>query len=188
MEVLLELDQSLFIKINSLWSSAFLDALLPLCRDKLIWIPLYVFLISFILFNVRGFKALMIILLVIGSVGLSDAISSKVFKPQVERLRPCNDDALADIVIERVRCGGGYSFTSSHASNHFALSTILFLLVGRAYKWRYLLFLWAGLIAYAQVYVGVHYPLDVTIGGLFGILIGMVFFQIWKRTSFSALS
>jgi undecaprenyl-diphosphatase len=43
-----------------------------------------------------------------------------------------------------------------------------------------LFFVWALLICYAQVYVGVHYPLDVIGGGVLGIIIGTLsagFFQ-----------
>ena len=185
MESLLQIDQSLFIRINSMWTSSFLDVLLPLCRDKLTWVPVYVFLISVILFNVRGVKAWLIILMVISAVGLSDTISSKVFKPQIERTRPCNEPVLSEIVVKRVRCGSGYSFTSSHASNHFALSTLLFLLLGKTFRWRYILFIWATLIAYAQVYVGVHYPLDVLAGAVIGLIVGWSFHFIWGKTSFS---
>ena len=42
-------------------------------------------------------------------------------------------------------------------------------------------FLWAGLIIYAQVYVGVHYPLDVLCGAIFGFLIGMLTAYIWNK-------
>jgi undecaprenyl-diphosphatase len=44
--------------------------------------------------------------------------------------------------------------------------------MGHTSKWWTLVFVWAFLISYAQVYVGVHYPTDVTAGALLGSLIG----------------
>jgi undecaprenyl-diphosphatase len=70
-------------------------------------------------------------------------------------------------------CSGGYSFTSSHATNHFGLAMFISqTLKPIINKFRWPLFLWAGSIAYGQVYVGVHYPLDVVVGSLLGCAIG----------------
>ena len=72
-------------------------------------------------------------------------------------------------------CGSGYSFTSSHATNHFAIALFLVLLWGRKHPFlRYLFPLWAASIALAQVYVGVHYPLDIFVGSLLGVGIGVL--------------
>jgi undecaprenyl-diphosphatase len=70
-------------------------------------------------------------------------------------------------------CGAGFSFTSSHATNHFALATFLSLTF-RQWMSRYtwVLFVWATSIAYAQVYAGVHYPLDIVGGAALGSGIG----------------
>ena len=82
------------------------------------------------------------------------------------------------IVVQRVPCGSGYSFTSSHASNHFALSTFLFLALASWPLWvRSLLMLWALNVAIAQVYVGVHYPFDVLMGSLTGMVIGWAVYR-----------
>lgn len=81
-----------------------------------------------------------------------------------------------------VGCGGGYSFPSSHATNHFALATLLFLSWGRKFRsWRWILLLWAASIAYGQVYVGVHYPLDVSFGALLGATLGLLAYQLYRR-------
>ena len=76
----------------------------------------------------------------------------------------------------KVKCGGGYSYTSSHATNHFALAFFLIYTLGVQFRWiKWVLIFWASSIAYGQVYVGVHYPFDVisgaTIGGIIGILV-----------------
>jgi membrane-associated phospholipid phosphatase len=69
-------------------------------------------------------------------------------------------------------CGANGSFTSSHAFNHFAFATYVYLSF-RKFSAKYvLMFLWAGIIAYSQVYVGVHYPSDILAGGILGIVFG----------------
>lgn len=78
--------------------------------------------------------------------------------------------------VKRVPCSNGFSFTSSHATNHFALGTFFFLLFSFT-AYRFLFLVWAGVISFAQVYVGVHYPVDVICGALLGILIGFISFK-----------
>lgn len=172
MEELLQFDQNLFFLINSRWTTDWLDALLPLWRNKLFWLPFYLFLISFLLINFKK-KGLLILLFGVLSIAFSDTVSSKIIKKNVQRIRPCNDPLMDNFVDLKVKCGGGYSFTSSHATNHFTLAFFLILTLGKQFKWiRWILFFWAGSIAYGQVYVGVHYPLDVFVGALLGIIVG----------------
>lgn len=176
MEVLQNWDAQLFQFINSGLSSDILDFILVPLRHKLFWIPLYLFLISFIVLNFS--KSRWILFLSIGlCIGCSDYISSKVIKPKVHRVRPCHKPELN--VVARIPCSHGYSFTSSHATNHFAISTLLFMSFG-FWKWRGLFLGWAALISLAQVYVGVHYPLDVLAGGALGCVIGMLSFYLYK--------
>jgi len=79
-----------------------------------------------------------------------------------------------------VHCGRAYSFTSSHAANHFAIAVFISLTLGLLYSWiKWPLLLWAGSIAYGQVYVGVHYPLDVIVGSLVGIIIGYLVAKLY---------
>ncbi|MBK8699845.1 MAG: phosphatase PAP2 family protein [Saprospiraceae bacterium] len=81
-----------------------------------------------------------------------------------------------------VRCGSGYSFTSSHATNHFAIATFLSFSLGTFLrKVRTPLFTWAGVISLAQVYVGVHFPLDVLCGGLLGFSVGLFWAWVFMR-------
>ena len=116
------------------------------------------------------------------TVGISDTVSSQWIKKNVKRLRPCNDAQISNEVVLRIRCGGGYSFTSSHATNHAAIAMFLFFIFGSERRlWRYLLVFWAISIGIAQIYVGVHYPLDVGVGLTIGALIGwMVSFSFHR--------
>ena len=178
---ILSWDVSLFRFINSDLSNPLFDLILPLIRNKYTWIPLYVFLISFILFNLKK-NALLLVLMVFLCVGISDILSSHLIKKTVKRERPCQADGLKDEVQLLIRCGGGYSFTSSHATNHFSIATILFFTLGGLLKrWRWLLFIWAAMISFSQVYVGVHYPLDILAGGIIGFCLGAVMAEVYFK-------
>lgn len=171
---LLELDRNIFSLINA-GAGSWLDQILPWWREKSNWIPLYILLaILFVYrFGWRGFALIAIAGLL---VTVADFTSSSIFKPWVGRLRPCNDPDFADQVrLLLERCGSGKSFPSSHATNHFALAVFLRQVFGR--RWRFftsLGLLWAAIIAFAQVYVGVHYPIDILAGALLGSLFGVL--------------
>jgi membrane-associated phospholipid phosphatase len=172
MTELLQLDQTLFFLINGKWNNTFFDAIMPYWREKMFWAPVYIFLVFFILLNFR-LKGFYYILAVVAVIAVSDTTSSKIIKQTVERLRPCNDESIRQEVNLLVPCGSGYSFTSSHATNHFALATFFIFTLCRPFRWaKYAFGFWAASIAYGQVYVGVHFPFDVLAGGMVGSLIG----------------
>ena len=181
MEQLIAADQFLFELINGQAHNAVLDWLMPIWREKSTWIPLYVALAAFVGYKYR-LQGLYLLLALALAVGLADTVSSKIIKPSVHRLRPCNDPALKDEVQLLVHCGSGYSFTSSHASNHFAVAAFLSLTLGLHYRRiRLPLYLWAASIALGQVYVGVHFPLDIFIGAILGIIIGNIVAKMYLR-------
>lgn len=180
METIIGWDEQIFYWINHGWSNSALDVIMPFFREKKNWIPLYLFLIIFSTFRFKKY-AIGFILAALLTVGVSDLFSSRVVKPQVERLRPCRQENM-DVIL-RARCGSGYSFTSSHATNHFAVATFFVLTLGRVWRWsRPLWWGWAVTISLGQVYVGVHFPFDILIGSLFGVLIGWLGYQAYLRT------
>lgn len=170
-----QLDYFLFSKLNGQWHSSFFDWSIPLIRESYLWIPFYFFLILFatINFKLKGWYWVLFFLL---NVIISDTASSRVIKNYFDRLRPCREPALADTVRFLVSyCPVSSSFTSSHAVNHFAAAMFIFTTFKKAVspKWA-VLFLWAFFISYAQVYVGVHFPLDVFCGAIVGLIIGYI--------------
>jgi len=159
-----------------------MDFVLVPIRYQEFWIPLYVFILVFLIFNIRKYRWFSIVF-ILATIGTADVVSSRIIKPLIERPRPCHKNSGMDNVILRVRCGVGYSFTSSHATNHFATATILFLVLGggKKKKWLYLLFIWAGAISLAQVYVGVHFPVDIFCGSILGLSIGCLGFFLYEK-------
>lgn len=172
-ETIIQFDLLIFEFINNQIQNPIFDFFLSSIRNKYIWGPLYVFILSFLILNF-GKKGFFAVLLIFATVGVSDFVSSSIVKPSIKRDRPCNDFLVKEKTRLLVKCGRGYSFTSSHATNHFALAIIIGLLAYRR-KRAILIYLliWASLISFAQVYVGVHYPFDVLVGSLLGTLIAL---------------
>ncbi|MES2807217.1 MAG: phosphatase PAP2 family protein [Bacteroidota bacterium] len=181
-DYLLHLDRQIFYFINHDLGNAFFDVLMPVLRNKLVWIPLYIFIFVFCLWRYKK-QGLIITVLLALTAGLADFGSATVIKSTFKRIRPCNDPAMAATIVSRVPCGTGFSFPSSHASDHFAIAMFLGMVFLKRYRWVLPAGLvWAALISFAQVYVGVHYPVDVTTGAVFGVLIGLLFYWIFRKT------
>jgi undecaprenyl-diphosphatase len=177
---LLRLDLRLFFRINNQWQHPWLDAVLPWMREAYFWAPLYLFLALFVIINYK-WKGFFWIVFFIVSFGIADQTSS-FLKDTFGRIRPCRDPLLSQFVRVLVSyCPMSGSFTSNHAANHFALGTFCFITLKPAFQHFVWLFIaWAVIIGYSQVYVGVHYPLDIAGGALLGTMIGLLsggFFQ-----------
>ena len=173
-ETLRHIDRALFHYINHDLANPVLDMLCPWFREKLTWTPFYL-AAAYLIFRKYGAKkTLLLIALGAATILISDQ-TSNLFKHFVHRLRPCNNPELKDgvrLMIES--CGVGYSFVSAHAANHFALATFMSFLVGGKKGLMALLFIWAASVALSQVYVGVHYPADITGGAIIGIIAGFI--------------
>jgi membrane-associated phospholipid phosphatase len=175
-------DKKLFVLLNSRWTNSFFDTVLPYFRDSVFWAPLYLFVLIFIWLN-YGKKGGWWSLAFVCTIAIADMISSKVFKLSFERLRPCQDPFFFDQVrLLLKQCSGSFSFTSSHAANHFGMAAFTSLTLYKSFgPWIYLTYLWAFFIAYAQIYVGVHYPLDVLGGGVIGIFAGVITATVFNK-------
>ena len=173
LQTLEKLDQWLFIKVNSGLTSPFLDSFFQFMRYPLNWAPLYLFLFVFAILNFKG-KGLWWMLFFVTTVALTDMTGTYVFKHGFERMRPCRDpDFFYHVRLLVNHCSGGSSFVSNHAANHFGLATFFFLTAKPLFqRWAWIAFAWAGLVAYAQVYVGIHYPSDIVGGALLGMVFG----------------
>ncbi len=180
MESLVHLDQQLFFAIHLGWACDVLDVIAPLLRNKLFWIPLYVFILSYVWYNQRAYFTGFILAVAL-LITVSDTLSSRVIKPTFERLRPCNAPGIKESVRPLVDCGSGYSFTSSHATNHFALALFMMGTFSRRHrKLKWLWLIWAAAISLSQVYVGVHFPVDILCGSLLGAGIGWLTVQAYR--------
>ena len=178
------LDKSLFVLIQHDSDHSIMDAVMPLLRDPYTWIPLYVFMLCYIIFTNKN-KAVLFILLSVLAFAITDSLAAQVLKPLFGRLRPCHDPGMQQLVRSVIDCGGLYSMPSNHAANHFGLAAFWFFsirsITGR--KWHWLWF-WAAAVCYAQVYVGKHYPFDVLVGAAIGYLTGLCTYRLfvfWEK-------
>lgn len=175
-------DKWLFIQLNNKLTNPVFDFILPYFRDSVFWAPLYIFLLVFILVNF-GKKGLWWSLGFICTVALADMIGTRIFKYGFERLRPCQDpDFFMHVRLLLKHCSGSYSFVSNHAANHFGIATFVSITFYPTFKkWIYLAYVWALFVAYAQVYVGVHYPLDILGGAALGTLAGLLTANLYMK-------
>lgn len=181
-EKLREWDRNLFTSINNDWSNPVFDSIMPFLRNSLVWIPLYLFVLALVVINFKT-NLWWWVLFLLCAVAITDMSGTYLFKKVFLRLRPCNDpDFYTHVRLVLNRCSGGHSFISNHAANHFCMATFFFVSLKPVIKnWRWLFFIWAAAIAYAQVYVGFHYPSDVLAGSLFGLLTGYLFYSLFSR-------
>ena len=175
-------DTRLFLKINTVWTNGFLDSIYPWYREANTWAPLYLFLIVFAFMNFKQ-KAIPWILFVLITLTLTDQLSSTLIKNWIARPRPCRDEVLSSHVRLLLNgCSGGYSFPSSHATNHFGFAMFIFLTLRPILKkWGWAFFVWAATIAYGQVYVGVHYPVDILCGTVLGCMVGYITASFYNK-------
>ena len=202
-----KIDRILFVLVQHDSDSSVLDTIMPYVREPLTWVPLYAFMLYYAFHagkriqrqsasadgpnSVRS-KAWAFILLSVVTFAITDSLTAQVLKPLFERPRPCHDPEMQNYLRGLVDCGGLYSMPSNHAANHFALATFWYFSIrtinGRKWPW---LWLWAALICYAQVYVGKHYPADVLVGAIVGILTGLGMsrlFGYWEHRQAQRLS
>lgn len=179
---MLDWDYQLFEWINQNGTYSLFDHVLPFIREKNNWIPLYGFFIFFAIFRMKA-KSWIWMVCIIAGVGMTDAIGNYGFKKTFERPRPCHKESLVEARL-LVTCGSGYSFTSNHAANHMFLAIFLSSTLFLSFRWvHYLLLFWAIAIGYAQIYVGVHYPLDVGGGWILGIITGNIWILIYRKVN-----
>lgn len=165
-------DYTVWYYLNATWHNYVLDTIVPFLRNQWTWAPLYLFLLVYTVLNF-GWRGMVWCLFFLVTFGISDQLSAHFLKEIFERTRPCNNPDLSTIAHVIVPCGSGYSFPSSHAANHFALGVFGAITLRGYIKgiWWWAM-IWAFSVAYAQVYVGVHFPFDVFCGGLLGVGVG----------------
>ena len=173
-------DRSLFYQINGRFHNAVFDLILPYFRDGVFWAPLYIFLLAFMTLN-YGKKGWWWSLGFICTVAIADLTGARI-KELIERPRPCWDpEMIQPVRLLAKHCVQSFSFVSNHAANHFGIAAYVSITLYPLFRrWIYVIYIWAFFISYAQIYVGVHYPLDILGGAALGTISGLLTANIFR--------
>lgn len=180
LEFLNQIDTQLFLFLNGL-NSSFWDKIMWWFSGTTFWLPMYAVIVGYIIYKFR-WKAIVTLIFIALVVTLADQLSVHAFKEVFQRLRPChNPDLQAFVHKVNDKCGGQYGFVSSHAANTFAVAFFLHLLI-KYQRFSIFIFIWAAVVSYSRIYLGVHYPFDVLGGAALGALIGFGVFKAYQFT------
>jgi|LakMenEpi03Aug12_release.lakeMendotaPanAssembly.Ray.scaffolds.fasta_scaffold463788_2 undecaprenyl-diphosphatase len=174
------IDKTILLAINSFHSS-FLDVVMFYLSEIWIFTPFFIYLIYLIYKKIGIKKTSILIVFVAILITLCDQTAT-VTKKSVKRFRPTHNIEIKDnlLIVKNYR-GGTYGFFSGHAANTFGIAMFLFLLFSKQTKAsRFVFFIWAGLVSYSRMYLGVHYPSDIFVGMLVGLFFGFVVYQLQK--------
>lgn len=182
-EKILDLDSYLFLYLNNLGSQYYDNFWIFLSRTEANVMFYLVVLIAYI-YSINNKKRTKILFHLIIAIAILITISdqtSNLFKDSFQRLRPCYNELISDSLrLVKDSCGGRYGFFSAHASNSFSLAIFFGLLLRSSNRLLILLFaIYAFLISYSRIYLGVHYPIDILVGTIFGIINAIVLYKIY---------
>lgn len=177
LDKILDLDTQLFIYLNGLGSESY-DGLWLFITKQFNWISFFVVLLYLIYKKIGVKQTLYLLLFIAVLITFTDQITN-IFKNRFQRLRPCNAPEINGI-IRIVKSSNSFSFFSGHAANSMGVATFLYFVMKRHYKYFTLLFLWPLIFAYSRIYLGLHYPLDIMCGFLFGAISGFLIYKLYQ--------
>lgn len=181
MEEIIQYDKQLLLMVNGS-DSLFMDYLILTLTNAKTWIPLYIGLFYVVLKTNKNVRDVLLILAAAGLCYLlAGAVDDGIVKPLVARWRPTHDPEIGSLVdVVNGYRGGKYGFFSAHAANTFSIA-IFFSLLMRQRMLTFFLVGWSLLNCYTRLYLGVHYPGDITVGLLWGGFVGWLVYQLYQR-------
>ncbi|MCH2033475.1 MAG: phosphatase PAP2 family protein [Tenacibaculum sp.] len=178
LDIIRSKDAELLIFLNNLGNEKW-DSFWLTITNQFNWIPLFVIILLLIYIRFGLKKTLFSLLFIAVLVAFSDQFTNLI-KNTTERMRPCNTAELQEYLRQFSYKPRGYSFWSGHASLSTTFTTFIILLLRSKFKFIYFLILFPIVFGYSRVYLGVHYPGDITVGYLSGIILGTMFYKLYS--------
>lgn len=175
-EQIIQWDKDLLVFLNGLGNETW-DFFWLYITKQLNWWPLFL-VILYLLYRKLPLKQLILLLLILTLFFVFTDQMTNLVKNTVQRYRPVNDPELTG-VIRNIKGSASWSYFSGHASNSLGAIFIIFMVMKNYYKKAWLLFLFPLIFAYTRLYLGLHFPLDILSGYLFGLLSGYLFFRLY---------
>lgn len=184
LDKILEWDRTVFIYLNNLGVGDY-DVFWSTVTNFATWIPLFLLFIVLIFIKYPKKEALWVIATILLMSLFVDTLTD-LTKNAVARLRPNNDEDI-NTLIRILKSPGTYSFFSGHASSSFSITTLVVLFLKDRFKWSWLFYIWPIVFVASRIFVGVHFPLDILVGALVGVLSALFFYMLYTRFIVPAL-
>ena len=187
MEELIQFDKHLLLMLNGS-DSVFLDYVVMTLTNAKTWIPLYLALFYVVIKSNMTKKDILFIVAAAGFCVLcAGGFDDSIVKPLVARWRPTHDPQIGMMIdtVDNYR-GGNYGFFSAHASNTFSIALFFSLLMRR--RWLVVTLVCYSLVnCWTRLYLGVHYPGDITVGLIWGSIVGYCVYRLYCKITIPAV-
>ena len=180
-ESLIPIERELFLLLNSP-HTPFLDAFFYCISQAQVWIVFGLVLIALLSYRQKVGEVVCLLVMLGLLILITDQISSGIFKPFFQRLRPTHHPATEDVVKTVLDYKGGmYGFISSHAANFMAAGIFLSLVVRNRWFTFAIIFLMLT-VSYSRIYLGVHFVTDVLGGLLLSVVTAPLVYFLYRKT------
>lgn len=189
------IDEFLFDHINRIWSSPYLDHLMPVMSSFDIWKP-FLIIATICIAACGGKRGRVFLLTILLGLGIGDGLVSHSVKHLVDRHRPRDVregtivrgtspekprwlHALDSPEIRVTHLTGEPEFHGNSMPSSHVINLVMFATVAFRYS-RFAGWMLSGvclLVAWSRIYCGAHWPTDIPPSILIGILCGWL--SIW---------
>ena len=171
-------DKGLFLYLNGKHIDV-LDPIMLVLSSYTCWSIVFILFGVGIFFYQKQYKLSSVVFYALSV--LASTVFTNLLKLVVKRPRPIHEQEWVGVIHDIEEYSDAFSFFSSHAATTFCIATFA-LLIFRAKKYvGYVAFAWAIGVSYSRIYVAKHYPLDVMVGIIFGIFVGVLGFKMLEK-------
>ncbi|MDH6356521.1 phosphatase PAP2 family protein [Parabacteroides sp. PF5-9] len=178
LEKLLPYELDLFYLINSS-HTPLMDQIMRVYSGIYIWFPVMIGFLFVLTYQKKRYEWIPVFIAFTGVVVAGLILSSLITKPYFARFRPIYHPSVMDQVRSLYESMPDlYGFISGHSTTAFGIATFTACLFGkRFYTWT--IFIWAFMMAYSRIYLGVHFISDIVAGAFAGLLIGFIGYRLY---------